>query len=304
LPIILTENLTFLANLFALEIFFSNFAEIFELIVRVKFSFSTIFCLIFILLLTGCDFKLKPFSEVEEDTLEVRIQRYDRMESLFLTTGDFSALQQMSTDYPNETRTLIETILGLGSVDDPEINSKLLRFYQDSTLQAIISDAELQYANMDDLNKLLTESFHKLKVWIPGIKVPLVYAQICALDQSIIVGNESVGICLDKYLGKDYPLYKRYYDEEQRKTMQRDYIVPDFLSFYLLSIYQLPNFRETKQEELDLHVAKIQWVVNKVLGNKFFHSSFLNIIDQYMARNPGVTIEELLTDNDVRKLRK
>ncbi len=271
---------------------------------RNKFVAHIILCLLSILLLTGCDFKLKPFDEVVGDTLEVKIQRYDRMESLYLTTGDFSALQQMSTDYPNETRTLIETILGLGSVDDPEINSKLLRFYQDSTLQTIISDAELQYANMDDLNKLLTESFHKLKVWIPDIKIPLVYAQICALDQSIIVGNESVGICLDKYLGKDYPLYKKYYDEEQRKSMQRENIVPDFLSFYLLSIYQLPNFREARQEELDLHVAKIQWVVNRVLGNKVFHSTFLNIIDQYMAKNPGVTIEELLTDNDCSRFKK
>ena len=86
--------------------------------------------------------------------------------------------------------------------------------------------------------------------------------------------------------------------------MQRENIVPDFLSFYLLSIYQLPNFREARQEELDLHVAKIQWVVNRVLGNKVFHSTFLNIIDQYMAKNPGVTIEELLTDNDCSRFKK
>ena len=74
---------------------------------RNKIVAHIILCLLSILLLTGCDFKLKPFDEVVGDTLEVKIQRYDRMESLYLTTGDFSALQQMSTDYPNETRTLI-----------------------------------------------------------------------------------------------------------------------------------------------------------------------------------------------------
>lgn len=248
--------------------------------------------------LASCDFKLKPFDEEPVDTLEITIHRYDRLERLYLKTGDFSALQQMSTDYPIETRTLIEKILGLGNVDEPDINSKLLSYFQDSTLQAIISDAEIQYAKMDDLDKQLTDAFHKLKVWLPGIKVPLVYAQVCALDQSIVIGDESVGICLDKYLGADYPLYAKYYDKEQRQTMQRSYIVPDLLSFYLLSIYQLPNFREVGQEKRDLHLAKIQWVVNKVLGRKFFRTSFVGIVDKYMHRHPKVSVEDLLKSND------
>ena len=133
---------------------------------------SLIFISLWAALLASCDFKLKPFSEMMDDTLEITIQRYDRIESLYLTTGDFSALQQMSTDYPNETRTLIEDVLGLGDVSDPQINSKLLRFYQDSTLQTVISDAEVQYANMSDLNTQLTEAFHTLKTWIPDIKIP------------------------------------------------------------------------------------------------------------------------------------
>ena len=132
---------------------------------------SLIVLIVWLSILTACDFKLKPFSEIVGDTVQITIQRYDRLESLYLTTGDFSALQQMSTDYPNETRTLIENVLGLGDVSDPQINSKLLRFYQDSTLQTVISDAEVQYANMSDLNAQLTDAFHTLKTWIPDIKV-------------------------------------------------------------------------------------------------------------------------------------
>ena len=78
----------------------------------------------------------------------VKVDRYDRIQSLYLTTGDFSALQQMNTVYPMQTRTLIEDVLHIGKVDDQQINTKFLRFYQDSTLQALISEAEQQYANM------------------------------------------------------------------------------------------------------------------------------------------------------------
>ena len=70
------------------------------------------------------------------------VERYDRVQSLYLTTGDFSALQQMNTVYPMQTRTLIEDVLRIGKVNDPEINTKFLRFYQDSTLQSLISEAE------------------------------------------------------------------------------------------------------------------------------------------------------------------
>lgn len=251
--------------------------------------------------LTACDFKLKPFSEMVGDTMQVTIQRYDRIESLYLTTGDFSALQQMSTDYPNETRTLIENVLGLGDVSDPQINSKLLRFYQDSTLQTVISDAEVQYANMSDLNTQLTDAFHTLKTWIPDIKVPMAYAQICAFDQSIVVGDESVGICLDKYLGADYPLYRKFYDEEQRKSMKRENIVPDFIFFYLLSLYHLPNFDTASQRELDLHVGKIQWVANKVMGNNFFRSKFVRVFDKYMQKQPDLPVKTLLEDFNYAK---
>lgn len=250
-------------------------------------------------MMVGCNYKLKPFDEVESDTLMVKIQRYDRMESLFLTTGDFSALQKMSTDYPNETRTLVEKILHIGRMDDPEINNKLLTFYQDSTLQAIISEAELQYANVDDLNNKLSDAFHTLKSWIPNFKVPLIYTQICALDQSIVVGDESVGICLDKYLGEDFPLYAKFYDKEQRKMMKREYIVPDFLCFYLLSLYP-PTFPYAiSQTDMDIHMGKAQWLVNKVMGRKMFKSIYVEKVGAYMAKHPHTSVDQLMKDSDL-----
>lgn len=114
----------------------------------------------------------------------------------------------MNTDFPMETRTLLEDVLRIGEVNDPQINHKFLAFYQDSTLQTILSDAEAQYANMDDINKLLNSSFDRLKVYIPTLPIPQIYAQIGALDQSIVIGNQTIGISLDKYLGKDYPYIK------------------------------------------------------------------------------------------------
>ena len=167
-----------------------------------------VYYILFVVMLVcvSCEWQFRT-SDEGDDTIVV--DRYDRIQSLYLTTGDFSALQQMNTSYPMQTRTLIEDVLHIGKVNDQQINTKFLRFYQDSTLQALISEAEQQYANMDDINSELTKAFTYLRKNIPNMELPEVYAQIGSLDQSIIVGNNTIGICLDKYLGSDYPLYKR-----------------------------------------------------------------------------------------------
>ena len=234
----------------------------------------------YLLLLTlfvclGCE---RQFSSPEEDG-QVTVERYDRIQSLYLTTGDFSALQQMNTVYPMQTRTLIEDVIRIGKVDDQQINTKFLRFYQDSILQSLIAEAEQQYANMDD---------------------PKVYAQIGSLDQSIIVGNNTIGICLDKYLGKNYSLYQKPeygYTAEQQKMMDRKYMVPDCIGFYLLSLYPVPSDKVLNQEDRDMHIGKILWAVNKAVGEPMFESEYIEMVDKYMTQNKNATIDQMLRNN-------
>ena len=245
----------------------------------------------------ACDFKLKSNEEVEASQ-QLQVHRYDRLQSRYLTTGDFSALQQMNTDFPVETRTLIEDVLKLGSVSDPDIYSRFLTFYQDSILQNIISEAESQYANVDDLNKQFSAAFKKLKSWLPDLIIPMVYTQISALDQSVIIGESSVGISLDKYLGKDYPTYAKYYGEEQRNSMTREHILPDCISFFLLSKFPLPNFASRSQTERDTHIGKIQWVANKAMDRNFFISDYVRKVEKYVQQHPNLSIAELLRMTD------
>ena len=249
-----------------------------------------------LLICSACELKFKPNEET--DTAVLSVQRYDRLESRYLTTGDFSALQQMNTDYPIETRTLIEKMLQLGTVTDANISNRFLMFYQDSTLQTLIADAEAEYANMDDINKQLKESFERLNAWLPELQHPSFYAQIGALDQSIVVGEHSVGISLDKYMGSEYPLYKKFYSSQQRASMTRSYIVPDCLTFYLLSIYPMDDFESRSQLDRDLHMGKIMWVANKALNKEIFTSSYIKTIGSYMKRNPKMTVRQLLESKD------
>lgn len=246
-----------------------------------------------ILVSTACEFKLKQFGEEGQPTL-VQVQRYDRLESRYLTTGDFSALQQMNIDYPKQTRMLIEDILQLGEVNDAGINTKLLNFYQDTILQTIIAETDMQYANMNDINTQLSDAFKKLQKICPEIKIPTIYTQISALNQSIVIGDNTIGISLDKYLGKDFVPYRRFYNEEQRQQMTREQIVPDCMSFYLLSLYPLRDFENSTQQEREMHMGKIMWTVNRLLGRKVFNTKYTAIVDRQAKQNPKLSVRNIL----------
>jgi len=246
---------------------------------------------------TACNYNIQN-KQQEKAENGITIHRFDRLESRYLTTGDYSALQQMNTDYPRQTRLLLEDVLALGEVSDASINSRFLSLFQDTLLQAIITDVGLQYSDVKDLNKQLTEAFNKLKKFLPSINIPLVYTQITALNQSIVVGDSIIGISLDKYLGVDYPLYKRYYNEQQVSTMNREHIVPDCICFYLLSLYPLEKFETSTQEERDLHMGKIMWVANKAIGKRIFNNSNVTAVENYVKKLGKVKVADLLNTEE------
>ena len=188
---------------------------------------------IYILLLSvmlfcvGCQWHLRS-GDNENGSVKISIERYDQLERHFLTSGDVAALRQMKTEYPFQTRTLIEDVLRIGYVDEPDINVRFVTFFQDSTLQILMGDVQKQYADMSDVETQLSEAFERLTEMIPTLQTPRVYTQIGSLDQSIVVGDGMLGISLDKYLGAAYPIYMRFgYTRKQREMMTREFIVPD-----------------------------------------------------------------------------
>jgi hypothetical protein len=88
------------------------------------------------------------------------------------------------------------------------------------------------------------------------------------------------------------------YSQEQKNMMQRQYIVPDCIGFYLLSLYPMPFDHEMSQEDRDVHMAKIQWVVNHAMGRTVFNNALVNRVDEYMKHNKNMSLEGLLANHE------
>lgn len=198
---------------------------------------------------------------------EIKVLRYDRLQFEATTLNSITALQKMNIDFPQATKLLIEDVVALGSVDDDKINDRLCEYYSDSSLVNLMFDVEEKYKDLSGLEAELTKSFRKLKKEIPSLVIPCFYSQISALNQSIVVGDSLLGISLDKYMGEDYPLYKKYYYSYQRKSMNPERIVPDCVCYYLYSQYPFPWERNHRTLlDIIMYRGKISWIAEKVLG--------------------------------------
>lgn len=175
----------------------------------------------------------RPWEAWSNKTEALHIERYDRILDEYVSLGSNTALARMNMEYPRQTKLLVEDVLGIGRVDEPGIEKRLRTYYLDSTVQVLLEEVHRQYADMSDIEAALQQAFQEQQRKNPAFRVPHVYAQISCLRQSIIVADTLIGISLDKYLGEDFPLYKDFYNEEQRRQMRRDSIVADAMRYYL-----------------------------------------------------------------------
>lgn len=197
---------------------------------------------------------------------EIKIARYDRLQYEATVQNSFFSLQRMNTEFAQETRLLVEDVLDLGSVNMLDMNERLCTYFSDSILVHLMEDVGEKFKDVSSIEENLTHGFKNLKKEIRELPVPKIYTQISALNQSIVVGDSILGISLDKYMGDDYPLYKKYYYANQRRSMSPEYIVPDCFTFYLLGQYPF-LWLEGHRSLMDilLYRGKIAWTVENVL---------------------------------------
>ncbi len=228
---------------------------------RCRFYIILLCCLC----LASCKWNLSSW-ESGDATMDIKVHRFDKLQNEYISFNSFAALQKMKTVFPQETKILVEDVLSIGQVADADINGLMKAFYADTTLGGLMEDALAKFADMRTVEKELTAGFRKLHDELPGLKIPRVYAQISALNQSVVVGDSILGFSIDKYMGADYPLYKQYYYDYQCRTMEPSRIVPDCLMYYLISEYPFPWDWNRSLVDHIMHTGKMHWVIARLLN--------------------------------------
>lgn len=194
------------------------------------------------------------------------IERYDRLQNELGVTGNFSAMQRMNTVFPKQTQILVEDVLEIGSVTDPDMKDKLKDCLGDTAMLILMADGESKFGDMKQLNRDFTDVLKRMSKELPLLPHPKVYAQFSGLNESVVVSDSLIGFSLDKYMGADYPLYKKYFYDNQIATMVPERIVSDCVFFYLRDNYPLPESSEGTLLDNMLHLGKINWMTLKLTG--------------------------------------
>lgn len=195
--------------------------------------------------------------------------RYDRLLTEYIQFNSLSALQKMSTNYLPITKVLFEDVLSLGTFNDDSIPIKLKQYYSDSTLVQLLYDVANKFPDLTYLEKELAKGFYQLEKNIEGLRVPKVYTQISALNESIIVMDSLLGISLDKYMGQDYPLYQRYYYDYQTRLMNPEQMLSDVFIFYLVGEYPLSLYGASLLDVM-VYYGRLYYIVDELLENQKF----------------------------------
>lgn len=228
-----------------------------------RISLYTYALMMLALMLTSCDWVSSAF---QEDSNKLHdIERFDILQNEYGASGSFSVIQHMNTDFPRETKVLIEDVLSLGAVTDADVNDKLYHCLADTSMLVLMADGEERFGNMEKLNQQFYKAFENLSETLPELPMPRIYAQYSALNQSVVVADSLIGFSVDKYMGTDYPPYRKYFYDYQIESMIPERIVPDCVYFYLRYYYPFPNSAEGSLIEHVIHNGVLNWIAAKAL---------------------------------------
>lgn len=146
----------------------------------------------------------------------------------------------------------------------------MIAYYKDPILVQLRMDISRKFEDLSVYEKALSRAFKRLETEDKNFVIPKIYAQNSAFNQSIVVGDSLIGISLDKYMGADYPAYKKYFYENQRATMEPSRIVQDCLYFYLNQ--QFPPTRLRIRHTLG------QWLYTKAKLPGWWHNSLIRVL--------------------------
>lgn len=208
----------------------------------------------------------------------ISIQRFDKA---FYETGIWPDSAFLNL-YANE-------IMEVGEPGSKMFKQFETVFRNDADVRKLYKDCQNTFSDVSDIEEELTWGFHRLRYFFPNFPIPKVYMHIAGYGESIVSAPGILSADIDKYLGKDYDVYKSLFSPYQRVRMYPEKLASDYMTGWVrseLTEYKLMD----NQRLLDymIYEGKIMFLIQILLP------------DETMENVSGYTTEQLnwLTSNE------
>ena len=195
----------------------------------------------------------------------VPIRRFDKDLYQLILVDSPERQQVLAYAYPRMFR-----VVGISLFNDQETQSdeffdRLVNYYSEPNLNKLYRDALAKYETVERIESDLGRAFGYMREQFPEKQIPVVYMHVSGLYQNVLVDDSLLSISIDKYLGADYPLYRDYFDAYRRRGMTPDYVVPDYLTAWLMSEYPFSGNDNVLLDRM-IYEGKIKYVVHQAFS--------------------------------------
>ncbi len=202
------------------------------------------------------------FAQDKDNT--VTIERFDKDLQFFL--------QGASTEKENDLREKYKDFLNaFGTVttdnsdySNPLFFASIVKYFSNEMLSRIYKDAIDKFQVAEPYEKQLSDANVLIGQLLGGKQLPTLCMHISGFKANTIVMQNLISISTDRYLGKDYPPYKEFFEEYQRIQMQPRMIVRDYVKAWLMGELPDNNKRKDLLSEM-INQGKILYALQQIL---------------------------------------
>ena len=196
------------------------------------------------------------FGRVASDSASRKIIRFDLQLYQAIEAESNDSVAKLSSRYPQYMKIYSEGVINRS----PQL---LLNFFSNKFLRTLYSNAINKVADVSELEQSIFAAFDSLKSIGATSIIPKVYMHVSGMNQSIVVGDGFISISIDKYMGADFPMYKRYLPDYQSRLMVPEKIVSDCIRAWLYTEYPF-TARDKSLREYMLYEGRILVVLSKI----------------------------------------
>ena len=229
-----------------------------------KISVKSLVVLLAVLVLNGCGNSQKKGGDV---TVEIEVVRIERE----LAQMDKYNPEVVSSDllrtYPEFMALYTNRIINIGDTTEPYYSTNLNAFVTDRVNFELAERVEAVYADFSVYHEELSNALGRYQQYFPEKELPVVYTFISGINQSIVTGDNILGISLDKYLGQNERLYERVYPpipNYQLQLMAKEYLVSDAIRGWVGSDILYQPIKDNFLSRI-LHEARVIYISEKML---------------------------------------
>ncbi len=195
----------------------------------------------------------------------VPIRRFDKDLYQLILVDSPERQQVLAHTYPRMFRVLGLSLFNEQETQSDEFFDRLVNYYSEPNLNKLYRDALAKYETVERIESDLGRAFGYMREQFPEKHTPVVYMHVSGLYQNVLVDDSLLSISIDKYLGADYPLYRDYFDAYRRRGMTPDYVVPDYLTAWLMSEYPFSGNDNVLLDRM-IYEGKIKYVVHQAFS--------------------------------------